>query len=198
MADRSANTLNSFDFKYLIGAPLSACVNAQGEAARSTWEFINNVGLDSVAGKGDEKKAVTIEFSYRVGNGEGTEMVLRVPLLTIVPIPYIAIDTVDINFKCKIDSLETETDESTSEYKEDGTKYSTSYWRNPRRVTLRANYSSKKDSKSTQNSEYSVETTLDIYVHARQDAMPAGMAKILDILNNSIDFVNQASIEKGQ
>ena len=62
----------------------------------------------------------------------------------------------------------------------------------------KANYSSKKDSKSTQNSEYSVETTLDIYVHARQDAMPAGMAKILDILNNSIDYVNQASMEKGQ
>lgn len=50
---------------------------------------------------------------------------------------------------------------------------------------FKASYSSKKDSKATQNSEYSVEYTQDVRVHASQAGMPAGLATVLNILSNS-------------
>lgn len=55
---------------------------------------------------------------------------------------------------------------------------------------MNASYSSKKDSSATRDSKYSVEYTMDVAVHAGQDSMPAGMAKVLEMLNNSISVVS--------
>lgn len=52
---------------------------------------------------------------------------------------------------------------------------------------MNANYSSKKDSKATQDSKYSVEYTMDVAVKAGQDSMPAGLAKVLELLGNALD-----------
>ena len=46
---------------------------------------------------------------------------------------------------------------------------------------------SQKDSKATEESKYSVEYTMDIAVKAGQDSMPAGLAKVLELLGNSLD-----------
>lgn len=67
-------------------------------AARRTLEFIQEAGLETDPETG-EKKAVNVSFSFMQG---GRMMQLDVPLLTIVPIPYIAIHSVDINFKASI------------------------------------------------------------------------------------------------
>ena len=52
---------------------------------------------------------------------------------------------------------------------------------------MKANYSSKKDSKATQESKYSVEYTMDVAVKAGQDSMPAGLAKVLELLGSALD-----------
>ena len=57
-------------------------------------------------------------------------------------------------------------------------------------ANLKANYSSKKDSKATEESKYSVESTIDVAVKAGQDSMPAGLAKVLELLGNSLDVVD--------
>ena len=40
---------------------------------------------------------------------------------------------------------------------------------------------------NTQDSKYSVEYTMDVAVKAGQDSMPAGLAKVLELLGNSLD-----------
>ena len=60
------------------------------------------------------KRAVNVSFSFIQG---GRLVQLNIPLLTIVPIPYIAIREVDINFKANISassSTTSETNESVS------------------------------------------------------------------------------------
>ena len=51
-------------------------------------------------------------------------------------------------------------------------------------------YSSKKDSKSTRESKYSVETTVDFEISAVPSDMPAGLSKLLEVLNGSISVIN--------
>ncbi|MBQ5410820.1 MAG: hypothetical protein IIU20_03505, partial [Bacteroidales bacterium] len=53
---------------------------------------------------------------------------------------------------------------------------------------ISAQVSSKKDSKATQESKYSVEYTIDVAVHASQDSMPAGMAKVLEMIGTAMDL----------
>lgn len=191
----ATNALAGLPFSQIIGSPLKAAIEAQAMAAQTTWKFIQEVGLNTDPETG-EKKAVNVSFDF-LQNGK--EARLNVPLLTIVPIPYIAINTIDIAFKAKINAESSSHNEaSESSETSAGGSLSASVGWGPFKASLNASasYSSKKDSKATQDSKYSVEYTLDIAVKAGQDSMPAGLARVLDILNNSLS-VNSPNGELG-
>ena len=182
----ATSALQAIPFGSIIGGPLKACVEAQALAAKTTWEFIQNVGIN-VNPETGEKTAVNVSFSFIQG---GRLVQLNIPLLTIVPIPYIAIREVDINFKANISassSSAAETNESVS--KDAALKASASLGLGcfKMNANMNASYSSKKDSKATSDSKYSVEYTMDVAVKAGQDSMPAGLSKILELLGNSLD-----------
>lgn len=182
----ATNALQAIPFSSIIGAPLGACIDAQAMAAKTTWDFIQNVGL-TVDPETGEKKAVNVSFSF-IQNGRNVQ--LNVPLLTIVPIPYIAIHTIDINFKASISASSSSVSESSSSSSLDaGAEVNAGLKIGPFHMDAKfnANYSSKKDSKATEESKYSVEYTMDVAVKAGQDSMPAGLAKVLELLGNALD-----------
>ena len=183
----ATNALRAIPFGQIIGGPLSACIDAQREAALTTVNFINEIGLTD---KDGEKEAVYVKFQYR-RNGKTT--VLSVPLLTIVPIPYLAIRDISISFKANISaSSSTSNKQSTSDSYDIGASISGGFNIGVARASasFSAKVSSKKDSTATRDSKYSVEYTMDVNVSAGQDDMPAGMAKILELLNESVDTVD--------
>jgi len=175
------NELSAIPFGALIGGPLSAAIEAQSKAALASVDFIRAVGFDS------EDKVLNVVFKYKGGtNGEDSEQTLEVPLLTIVPIPFIRIDNMDIGFKASL-SQSTQTQDKSSSVREAsaGVTAKASYlWAS---AQFNASVSSKKDTSSTRDSRYAVEYTMDINVHAVQDDMPGGMAKVLNLLTESID-----------
>lgn len=182
----ATNALQAIPFSSMIGGPLKACIEAQAMAAKTTWDFIQEVGL-TVDPKTKEKKAVNVAFSF-IQNGR--EVQLNVPLLTIVPIPYIAINSIDINFKASISASSSSVNETSSSSSLDaGAEVNAGLKVGPFHMDakLKANYSSKKDSKATEESKYSVEYTMDIAVKAGQDSMPAGLAKVLELLGSALD-----------
>lgn len=182
----ATSALQAIPFSSMIGGPLKACIDAQAMAAKTTWDFIQEVGL-TVDPETGEKKAVNVSFSF-IQNGRTVQ--LNVPLLTIVPIPYIAINSIDINFKASISASSSSVTEDTSSTSTDvGAEVTAGLKAGPFHMDakINANYSSKKDSKATEDSKYSVEYTMDIAVKAGQDSMPAGLAKVLELLGNSLD-----------
>ena len=182
----ATNALQAIPFSSMIGGPLKACIDAQAIAAKTTWDCGQEVGL-TVDPETGEKKAVNVSFSF-IQNGRTVQ--LNVPLLTIVPIPYIAINSIDINFKASISASSSSVTENTSSSSLDvGAEVTAGLKVGPFHMDakLNANYSSKKDSKATEESKYSVEYTMDIAVKAGQDSMPAGLAKVLELLGNSLD-----------
>ncbi len=184
----ATSALQAIPFGSIIGGPLTACIDAQAQAAQTTWEFIQKVGLQT--DKDGKTVATNVKFEYIQG---GRQMVLIVPLLTIVPIPYIAIDEIDIQFKAQISASSSSSNEVV-----DSTAKSASISATVRagvplfgaKVKMSGSVSSKKDSKAMQESKYSVEYTMDVHVHAGQDSLPAGMAKVLEILTSSVDTIN--------
>lgn len=181
----ATSALQAIPFGSLIGGPLNACIEAQALAAKTTWTFIQQVGLNEDP-QTKQRTAINVVFQYQ----KGSEMAnLVVPLLTIVPIPYIAIDTIDINFKANISASSSSVQEDTSStsYGGEVAAHAEFGWGMFKvSADFKANYSSKKDSKATQESKYSVEYTMDVSVHAGQDSMPAGLATVLGILRESI------------
>lgn len=185
----ATSALQALPFGNIIGGPLKACVEAQADAALTTWKFIQEVGLTD-DGKGN-RQLTYVTFNYRKN---GRECVLNIPLLTIVPIPYIAIRDIDIAFKARI-SAAASTSETKKESKSTNfsnkTKVSGGTWFVRASTEFQAGFSSKKDSTATRDSKYSVEYTMDVAVKAGQDDMPAGMAKVLEMLNESVDSVDR-------
>lgn len=180
--------LQSLPFGALIGGPLDAAIEAQGRAAMSSVDFIRSVGFDK------DGKVQNIDFKVTKGDDE-TE--INVPLLTIVPIPFIRIDDMTIDFKANISSCsESEDKSSTSTEKKAQVEASARYL--VFKASLNASISSKKDSESTKKSKYSVETTIDVHVHAVQDELPAGLSKMLDILTDTINAPTVTAEEPGQ
>jgi hypothetical protein len=198
---KTVRALNGIPFGNLIGGPLSACIKAQQQAAMTTVNFIREVGLntktttmkETVDGvdktvEVEENEAIYVYFNF-VQNGRKVN--ISVPLLTILPIPYIAINTVDISFKATINGTEGESDTLTKSYekKEDETSKKRGLgWFKVYGTDMKTSISTKKDSTATKDSSYSIEATIDVAVHASQDSMPAGMAKVLELLGNAMDI----------
>lgn len=194
---RAVQELKQIPFSHLIGAPLKAAIEAQALAAQSTIEFIHKVGFKQPASGGPdllftntqndadagELRNVTFEYQKTDENGTDQDFTLTVPLLSITPIPYIRIDEMTIDFKAKLtDSIVRKTDSSFQLDANVSGSYS-AFW-SPIKVETRVSSTFKTSNSVQANSvrEYS----LDIHVRATQDAMPAGLSKILDILENAI------------
>lgn len=141
--------MKALPFDNIIGAPLMACIKAQQTSAQATWDAIRTMGFEN------EEEVAMVSFLFQQG---GLTRKITVPLLTLIPIPYMQIDSVDLKFRA---------DMSTSS---DG--------------TITAKYSNTMDSQAARTSKYNVTNEIDINIHATTSGMPAGIAKLLEIFTN--------------
>ncbi len=153
-----ASALNSIPFGNIIGGPLAACVRAQAEAAQTTIDFIRGFTMTDSELDPEGVEPITVTFTF-IMNGEKTRM--TVPLMTIVPIPYMHIDYVNLNFTADI----TACDDGKME-----AKYATE------------GYTRTEDDEQS----VSVESKMGINVRASTSSMPSGMAKMLEFFTNNL------------
>ena len=202
---QATQLLSQIPFGSILGGPLTAAVDAQKAAAQACAEFIQNVGFD----KDNLVRTVTFKFerSSNAVAAPGTAalpptgagapasgpftVTITVPLLTILIIPFIRIESLTVAFKTNITASTVTEQSATSSSAKEG-KLEGSVGFGPFKVGFSGGISSKKDSTATSTSKYSVEHTIDINLHATQDDMPAGLAKLLGILTDSIGSIKPA------
>ena len=182
--------LGSIPYGTLIGAPMTAAVEAQALSAQTSIDFIRSIGFESTEDGTDFGAVRQVTFSYSrrdTTTGEETDVSLKVPLLTIVPIPYLRIDDMTIDFTSKITEemlRSTKREPSTEAEAELSINYS--HFLSPVKVGFKASISTKHSSSTATSNRYKTEHTININVRATQDDLPAGMTRVLDILESSI------------
>lgn len=113
------------------------------------------------------------------------DMTLQVPLLSIMPIPFIRVETTDIDLNVKINSIyNTDTSSDTTTKVNGNVSMSYGFLVAKGKININASVSNQK--KSSEKEEVKKEYSLNIRIHAVQDDMPAGMSRMLDILEESI------------
>lgn len=168
--------LNNIDFRKMIGGPLQAAVDAQVASSLATVDFINKVGF---TGEEGSRELVMVDFSHTrkevdaEGNEVPTEINVRVPLLAMLPIPSLRIEHVIIDFNVKLNSVQSA---STSDAL--GVNAEVKGGWGPVSFKVSASY----QRKTATNVEVKKEYALNVNVKAVQDEMPAGLAKILALL----------------
>lgn len=200
--------LSSLDFSSMIGGPLTAVVQAQAQAAMTTVNFIKQVGFEQPQGLGDDGAPPTqqisgnpiyVKFRYQkevpqlpAAGGDGTSTStavttkqtheIEVPLLTMLPIPYLRIAETTIAFNAKINAFEyAKTDSSVAI---NGSLEARAGWAwGSARLKVSASY------RSSSSSGNQVERTYSLAVNVKavqEDTMPGGTERLLSILENSI------------
>lgn len=128
---------------------------------------------------------------------EYQKMQIDVPILTMMPIPFIKIENADLEFNVKINSVSNSSsyDKSGSDIK-NNTNVGYKGWGFHASTSLNASFSNQKSTSSKE--EVKKDYSLNIKVHAVQDDMPSGMSRILDILEESIVTKTLPSKNEGQ
>ncbi len=185
--------LSSLDFSSIIGGALNAVVGAQAQSSRTSVAFIKEVGFTPPKEGDAAGDPVYVSFKYpkEIAPAQGTEpakyqdMEISVPILTIMPIPFIRIANADIDFNVKINSVSTA--DTSSETKADASiEASAGYKGFGFTANVKINASVSHQKKASTSEKVEKEYSLHINVKAVQDEMPAGMGRILDVLENSI------------
>jgi len=108
-------------------------------------------------------------------------MKLEVPILTMLPIPFIRIDETTIDFHAKITSMEYQKIDTNLKF--DAALEVKQRWPGG---SAKLNVSASYQRTTTQGSSVDRTFSLDIHIKAVQDEMPAGMEKILGILEDAM------------
>ena len=197
--------LQQLPLGYLLGSPLTAAIEGQALAAKSTIDFINKVGLEESA-TGD-LSVRTAEFTYTAfvpdianpGETSEVEAKLTVPILSIIPIPFIRIADLNVSFEFKIRDVSTNqskteltaaskfTVDHTSEGKlgggflgflsgVSGTVENKTHFE----ISGSATY------QSTNRNTTDRSATFKMTMNAVQDNMPEGLSRVLTIFNDTI------------
>lgn len=164
--DTQESLLQELDFNRILGAPLSACVNAQEEAAQATLQYLNEVVFTQAGDDDSSLEPVTVSF-YFESAGQVHRIVM--PLLLIVPVPYLQIDRVDLTFQATVTESRMNHD--------------------TRKLSLKAKYSAPGDSAEVSKetkAEYMNKRCIDINLSVTSADMPMGISKLLEIFNNQL------------
>lgn len=164
--DNQESLLQELDFNRILGAPLSACVNAQEEAAQATLQYLNEVVFTQAGDDDYSLEPVTVSF-YFESAGQVHRIVM--PLLLIVPVPYLQIDRVDLTFQATVTESHMNHD--------------------TRKLSLKAKYSAPGDSAEVSKetkAEYMNKRCIDINLSVTSADMPMGISKLLEIFNNQL------------
>lgn len=96
----SINLLGKISFDELIGNPLRATVKAQRDLAKETLSYIREEGIKVDENGQGQITYVTMNF-FR----DGKQVKMRVPLLTLMPVPRLSISTMSYTFKAKVNAM---------------------------------------------------------------------------------------------
>lgn len=153
-----ASTWKMLPFHSIIGAPIVAAVDAQGQAAVATADYVTDARFYEP--DGTMRKMV---FSFE---RDGMIQKISVPLLALIPIPSLQIDSMSLNFNADV------TINNNNE--------------------MEGKFSNNTIGKS---SRYNAQTTMSVNIELRNTGMAGGMSKILEFIQTRCIQVTEEKVK---
>lgn len=182
ISDNKAETENSTEefkglpMRDLIGAPLQAACESQQKLAESALEFMTRIGFK----ENDLSQVRRIKFNLQrpIETPEGittSTIEVQAPFLTLVPVPSLLIESVDIDFQREVTSTEKTQENFSSEV---STKAGDKGLFSRVSVDVQGKISSSRENTRSTNQT----DKYQVHVCARQQQPTEGMSKLMDIL----------------
>jgi hypothetical protein len=169
----------------LIGGPLKAACDSQVQLAKATADFIQNVGLEVGADGVTRTRTCDFQFIKPINDGSGgfteAKYDMNVPLLTILNTPALQVKEVEVDFTMEVKSSTSE--KSSRDYEAAIDTEIKAGW-GPVSVDVKIHGSVSAKSENTRSSDNSAK--YNVKVIARDDGMPEGLRRCLDIVQSAI------------
>ncbi|MCZ4280696.1 DUF2589 domain-containing protein [Kiloniella laminariae] len=186
------NELGSIPMEHLIAAPLAASIKAQKQLGHEMVSFINMLAYGEEGTpktKGATPKdilSLPMKLERPVTGDDGQisvhSLTVAPPVLGLVPIPALLIDSVDINFSMEIHTVDTAKSSSSAEVEAkakaeaNGIFYSGSL-----EVTGKMSAQRENTRSTDKTAKY------DVTVRATQQPPTEGMSKLMDLLASTVE-----------
>lgn len=187
-----AGQFGGLPMKALIGAPLKAATDANAMISRAQTQFLLNTCFEKIAEDSDDLRPIMVKFTVErqmldeAGKPlpEKLAMDFAVPLMTLIPINSLAIESMEISFEMEVKSsrefrresqqdIAKRTDEQQSERSYDSHKFDTE---------LHGTISHRGTEKGTEKSG----ANYHINLTAGQLPLPKGITAMLDIFSKNL------------
>ena len=199
MADlvNMADQFKGLPMKDLIGGPLTAVCEAQENLAKSTEQYIREIGLQEIKQEGDappllKTRQVDFHFHKPMPSPDGTSIAqaqvdISVPLLALVPVPALLIQDVEIEFNMEVKS--SATSKSSTDV---GADVTASVGFGPFSASMHGSVASHNE--QTRASDNSAR--YHVKISAKQAETPEGLSRVLDMLRDTISPKNITPTEE--
>jgi len=179
MADSNPfSQLQGIPIDYLISTPLMSAARSNMALAQVLVEFINTIGFN-------DKKATIVSFELTrpyqdpVSKKMETQTItVNAPLLGLVPIPALLIQSVNIDLTVKV---------STTMSSTDTTDEQASVTANDDWGFGSASFTGSFSNSSTNQRSSDQSATYDVQVQALQQPTPEGMSKLMDVMASCVE-----------
>lgn len=198
--------LQALPLEYMLSAPLTAAVKGQALACQTTIDFIEKVGLEEDALGNLHVRQVEFEYSKPVTDpaDPAADPVLEtnklsVPMLAMVPIPFIRIQDLSVDFEFRVKESITQTSKAevtssggTKTVVDTETKLGGGFFSflGGPSATIKANVTSTfnvtASYKTANTATQDRSARITIGMKAVQDTIPEGLSRVLTLLNDAI------------
>ncbi|MDX2361876.1 MAG: DUF2589 domain-containing protein [Crocinitomicaceae bacterium] len=179
---RQLSELQSLPFHQIIGAPLTAIVEGQAQAAQATAEFIERVGFiqpeDGSNGEIGKLRMVSFSYSKTDMEGELKQYKLEIPLLSMVPIPSIEVKEAELEFNIKVADVQkvqgqTQVSDSSAQPGD---------WMAKERIELRTTMGKMQNSESRKT-----DIQMNVKIKLQQADIPEGVQHLFRVMGQTIN-----------
>jgi hypothetical protein len=172
--------LESLPLNHLISAPLMSACAAQVQLSAATCDFVKQMGFD----EDDNVKMVSFKMNEQDASGVVQEVNINVPLLTVLNVPSMQIQSVSIDLVVEVDAMSEVKNKTASENTSAfGVKINAGYkgWGLNLSSEVTYNTTAKLSSSTANNDKLNTKAKYQINLLA-ENRQPVGLTKILDRL----------------
>lgn len=187
-----ASQFSGLPMKALIGAPLKAAIDANAMIAQSQTQFILNNCFEKPSEDSHNIRPVMVQFQLERNilhadgqpSSEKARMDFSIPLMSMMPISSLAIETLKIEFQVEIKSSREFTRETSSDRKRRSSDkgLDNTYKAHEFDTELHGTLATRSNDKTHESTGTNYEVTLT----AGQLPLPGGITSILDIFTKNL------------
>lgn len=185
------------ELRELIAGPLLATIDADSLSSRRYLDLLLELAFEKdSAGKLEKLRMLT--FSYdRHERGECRTQQVRLPLLSLLPLPLLQVEEADFDFDIRIIDAFTEEREAAFSLKEGRMKQPDTGDSASVRPKLRVALTPSSGTCNTHsNTAQRLDAGMKVRVRMRQSGIPGGLANLLNLATNQIMIEEPASEPK--